>query len=108
MEQRGGKFNGRLRAALQPSLISRGPYFKGASAGSRQSNELEGVSLAPDMAGVEVAAAHQGWCTAKAREQFAPPRGRLVGFGIRGRRPAEMGHLAGMMGDVTGEQPLFA
>ena len=33
---------------------------------------------------------------------------RLFGIGIRGRRPVEMGHLAGMMGDVAGQQGLLA
>ncbi len=44
----------------------------------------------------------------KARKQLAAGRGRLLGVGIRGRRPVEMGHLAGVVGDVPGEQAFLA
>ena len=40
------------------------------------------------------------WRIGKAREQFAPRHHGLNRIGIRGRRPVEMRHLAGMVGDV--------
>src|ERR1700688_2371839 len=75
--------------------------------GSSLNDEFEGVAVAPDMGGAEMAADHQGRGIGKAREQFAPRYRRLDRIGIRGRRPVEMRHLAGMVGDVAGERAGF-
>jgi hypothetical protein len=71
-------------------------------------DEFEGIAVALDVAGVEMPADHQRRRVGKAREQFAPRHRRLNRVGIGGRRPVEMGHLAGMVGDVAGQQALFA
>jgi hypothetical protein len=77
-------------------------------AGLLGSDEFEGLAVALDVAGVEMAADRQRRRIGEAREQFAP---RCRGSGrieIRGRRPVQMRHLAGMMGDIAGEQACLA
>src|SRR6202043_2399676 len=95
MEQRAGKFN--CPPANQGPLHDE---FKGI--------ESKGIALAPDMAGIEMPADHERRLIGKAREQLTPGHRRLHGVGIRGRRPVEMRHLAGVVGDVAAEQRLFA
>ena len=46
--------------------------------------------------------------SAKRENSVAPGFRRLSGIGIGGRGPIEMGHLAGVVGDVAGQQTLFA
>src|SRR5437899_4028219 len=72
------------------------------------SGKLESVAVAPDVPRAEMSADHPCSGIGETGEQFAPRHRRLHGVGIGGRRPVEMGHLAGMMGDVAGQQGLFA
>src|SRR6267154_879988 len=98
-----------MRAALQPAS------FQGASRGcpkvtpkSRQGDEPESRPVAPDMSGTEVPADHQRRRVGKALEQLVAACDGLLRVGIRGRGPVEMGHLAGMVGNVAGEQGFLA
>jgi hypothetical protein len=77
-------------------------------AGLLGSDELEGIAVALYVPGAEMSADHQRRQVGEAREQFPPRGGGLHGIGIRSRRPVQMRHLAGMMGDVAGEQALLA
>src|SRR5580698_9987160 len=63
-------------------------------------DEFEGIAVSPDEAGIEMSANDQRRRIGKAGEQFAPRHHRLSGVGIGGRRPVEMRHLAGMVGDI--------
>ena len=71
----------RLRRAT--NSLGRRSFSEGGKAGHdealgwalRERNELEGVALALDMAGVEMAADHQDRLVGEAREQL-PPGGR--------------------------------
>ena len=71
-------------------------------------HELERIPFALDVAGIEMPADHQCRRVGKARKQLAAGFGRLPVIGIRGRRPVEMGHLAGVVGDVPREQAFLA
>src|SRR5438034_860902 len=74
--------------------------IRGGNGFVTQRDVLERIAVAPDMTGTEVPANHQGRGVGKARKQLATGFGRLPGVGIGRRRPVEMGHLAGMMGNV--------
>src|SRR5471032_755310 len=76
--------------------------------GSPLNDEFEGIAVAPDAARAEMAADHQRRGIGEPPEQFAPGDRRPNSVGIRRRRPVEMRHLAGMVGDVAAEQALFA
>jgi hypothetical protein len=71
-------------------------------------DEFKGIAVALDMAGVEMSADRQRRRIGKAREQLAPRRRGLDRIEIRGRRPVQMRHLAGMMRHVAGQKPGFA
>ena len=67
-----------------------------------QGDEFEGVGLALDVAGIVVPTNYQDGPVGKAREQRAPGFGRLRLVAVGGRGPAQMLHLAGVMGDIAG------
>ena len=70
--------------------------------------EFEGLALAPDRAGVVMAADHEHGGIGEAREQLAPRPDRLRGVEIGGRAPVETRHLARVMGDIAGQKDFLA
>src|ERR1700750_1102381 len=77
-------------------------------AGFLQDHKLEGVALALDVAGVEMTADHENRLVGKARKQLPPRYRGLFSVAVSGRGPAEMCHLAGMVGDIAREQAFLA
>src|SRR6185437_4285360 len=94
----------RLNSTVHEGM-QRSPSCSGQPLAARR-DEFEGVAVALDVAGVEMAANDQHQPVGKACKQLAPRLDRLAGVGIDGRGPVEMGHLAGVVGDVTGQEAL--